>query len=221
MPRSGLPQVALPLGRVREKCLDGMISFLERLGAATPRPRGEILALPRNPGGPLLRNSGRLIFSPPLLSPDRVRPWTSVWRPPRQRQLAELLHRRHTIENFVTQERNRRMQGIQNRPQGGRRTDDRTRLSLRPFGTRPKRAASVGEIPSSLWKHEIQIALLRRRAAMARAVLPNPLAAEWLFAGIINRAQHHHDLYDSETDTAIPDDDDDIVSPVSYAYESV
>ena len=35
------------------------------------------------------------------------------------------------------------------------------------------------------WKHEIQIALLRRRASMARAVLPNPSArAEWLFAGI-------------------------------------
>ena len=32
------------------------------------------------------------------------------------------------------------------------------------------------------WKHGIQIALLRWRAAMARAVLPNPSArAEWLF----------------------------------------
>ena len=42
------------------------------------------------------------------------------------------------------------------------------------------------------WKHEIQIALLRRRAAMPRAFLPNPsVRAEWLFAGIINRALHH------------------------------
>ena len=42
------------------------------------------------------------------------------------------------------------------------------------------------------WRHEIQIALLQRRAAMARAVLPNPAArAEWLFAGIIDRALHH------------------------------
>ena len=41
------------------------------------------------------------------------------------------------------------------------------------------------------WKHEIQVALLRRRAAMARAVLPNPSArAVWLFAGIIDRALH-------------------------------
>ena len=34
------------------------------------------------------------------------------------------------------------------------------------------------------WKHELQIALLRRRAAMTQAVLPNPSArAEWLLAG--------------------------------------
>ena len=49
---------------------------------------------------------------------------------------------------------------------------------------------------------------------MARAVLPNFSArAESLFAGIIDRVLHHwggpgdHDLADSETDTAIPDDD--------------
>ena len=42
------------------------------------------------------------------------------------------------------------------------------------------------------WKHEIQIALLRRRAAMARAVLLNPSArAQWLFPSIIDRALHH------------------------------
>ena len=41
------------------------------------------------------------------------------------------------------------------------------------------------------WKHEIQIALLQRRAATARAVLPNLSArAEWLFAGIIDKALH-------------------------------
>ena len=71
-------------------------------------------------------------------------------------------------------------------------------------------------------------------SAMARAVLPNPSArADWLFAGIIDRALHHwghvpsldggpgdHDLDDFETDTAIPGDDD-IVSLPSYTYESV
>ena len=51
---------------------------------------------------------------------------------------------------------------------------------------------------------------------MARAVLPNPsVRAEWLFAGIIDRSLDgvpgDHDLDDFETDTAIRDDDDDIV----------
>ena len=77
--------------------------------------------------------------------------------------------------------------------------------------------------------HEFLIALRRRRAAIARAVLPNPSArAERLFAGIIDRALHHwghvsplcggpcdHDHADSETDTATPFNDDDIpLSPV-------
>ena len=70
---------------------------------------------------------------------------------------------------------------------------------------------------------------------MAGAVLPNPSArAEWLFAGIIDRALHRwghvlaldggpgeHDLDYSETDKAIPDDGDDIVSQASYTRESV
>ena len=42
------------------------------------------------------RNSGALIFSPPLLSPDAVGPWTCAWPPP-VRQPAEMLHRRHSI----------------------------------------------------------------------------------------------------------------------------
>ena len=41
------------------------------------------------------------------------------------------------------------------------------------------------------WKHEIQIALLRQRVAMTRAVLPNPSArAERLLADIIDRARN-------------------------------
>ena len=44
------------------------------------------------------------------------------------------------------------------------------------------------------WKHEIQVALLRRRAAMARAVLPN----------LSDDGPGDNDLDDSETDTAIP-----------------
>ena len=42
------------------------------------------------------------------------------------------------------------------------------------------------------WKHESQIALLRWRAAMTRADLPNSSArAEWFLAGILDRALHH------------------------------
>ena len=42
------------------------------------------------------------------------------------------------------------------------------------------------------WKHEIQIALLRRRAAMTRAVLLNISARErWLLARLMDRATSH------------------------------
>ena len=34
------------------------------------------------------------------------------------------------------------------------------------------------------WRHEIQVAIQRRRAAMVRAVLPKPVAlAEWIVSG--------------------------------------
>ena len=76
----------------------------------------------------------------------------------------------------------------------------------------PQRPTNVGEITST------QISLLRRRAAMTRAVLPNPSArTEWLLACNIDRALRHwghvppldggighHDRADSETDTALP-----------------
>ena len=84
------------------------------------------------------------------------------------------------------------------------------------------------------WKHEIQILLLRQRAATIRAVLPNPSArAEWLLAGIIGSALHHwghvppldvgtrdHDHANSQTDIAIPDDDD-IASPANQPTASL
>ena len=83
--------------------------------------------------------------------------------------------------------------------------------------------------------HEIQIALLRQRAAMARAVLRNPSArAEWLLAGVIDWALHRwgrvpglgggfgdHDHPDPETDTATPDDADGIASLASQSSESL
>jgi len=40
----------------------------------------------------------------------------------------------------------------------------------------------------SRWQHEIQIAILRRRAAMSRAVLPKPTSRElWLLTGLADR----------------------------------
>ena len=82
---------------------------------------------------------------------------------------------------------------------------------------------------------KIQIALPRRRAAMApRSPAESLSASSVTLRRHIDRALHHwghvpaldggprdHDLDDSGTDTAIPDDDDDVVSPASCAYESV
>ena len=72
---------------------------------------------------------------------------------------------------------------------------------------------------------------------MPGAVLPNPPGrAEWLFAGTIDRALHHcghvpaldggHGVHDfdfdgSDIDTALPDDDDDVVSFEKFSQESV
>ena len=70
---------------------------------------------------------------------------------------------------------------------------------------------------------------------MTRAVLPNPSArAEWLASIHFDRALHHwghvspldgglgdHDHADSETDTGIPDDDDDIASLASQSFASL
>ena len=77
------------------------------------------------------------------------------------------------------------------------------------------------------WKHEIQRAPLESSHDTSSS-------AEWLLAGIIDRVLHHlghvppldggigaHDHADSETDTAIPDDDDDIDSLASQPTASL
>ena len=103
------------------------------------------------PRGSLLCNPGRLTSSLPLLSPDAVRPWTCVWPPPLQRQLAEMLHRRHSIvklSHYRNEIGELRQQGIHYRPlvwtADGRPHPVVTRTRLQP-----KRAAFLGEIPSS------------------------------------------------------------------------
>ena len=98
-----------------------------------------------------------LIFSPPLLSLAAVRPWMCAWPPPLQRQLAEMLHRRHSIVNFRisgTKSENRGNRILITARQCGQRTDGCTEPSLERFSTRQtslpaETAADVGEIPSS------------------------------------------------------------------------
>ena len=110
-----------------------------------------------DPGITLLRNPGRLIFSPPLLSPDAVRPWACVWPSPLQRQLAEMLPQA-AFDPKLSNNRNEivelRQQGIHYRPlvwtADGRPHPAVTRTLQLSAKSRPRR-----------WKHEIQIALLR------------------------------------------------------------
>jgi hypothetical protein len=53
--------------------------------------------------------------------------------------------------------------------------------------TRNGQQATAGALVSR-WQHEVQIAILRRRAAMARAVLPRASAQElWLLTGQTDR----------------------------------
>ena len=194
MPHAGLPEKALPPGRVRGKCPDAtrlryqcakktrqqtlggwwavsMLRFLtrptvgtcrnlqhSRRHARTPRVRSRCgLRLEtcrpwqRNPEGSPLRNPGRLIFSPPLLSRDAVRPWKCVWPPLLQQQLAETQHRRHLIPNSRTTEMklwncdNRCLDsGWATAPSRHSNASVRSRQRLQS-----KRAADVGEITSA------------------------------------------------------------------------
>ena len=146
--------------------------------AAQPKPRGgttraftplsaacnwQTRALPRNAGDAPLRNPGR------LLSLDAVRPWTCVWPPPLQRQLAEMLHWRHSIARCPTN-RNEigelMQQGIHHSPlvwtadaaASSRHSNASARGRHR---LQPKRAASVGEIPSSQVENNPGVSELR------------------------------------------------------------
>ena len=86
------------------------------------------------------------------------------------------------------------------------------------------------------WNHEIQIALLRRKQpwheqfcqthrcgqsgfSLVSLAEPCTTGDTSLLLTVGPPGPADHDLADSETDTAIPDDD--IVSLMSYAHESV
>ena len=148
------------------------------------------------PRGLTASQSRPAVFSPPLLSPDAVRPWMCVCSPPLQRQLAETPHERHLIANSRVV--GLRQQNIHHCPliwiADGRPLPAVTRTPLYAADIASSRNGQQMSAKSlqRRWMHEIQIALLRRRAAMARAVLPNPSArAEWLFACVIVGARHH------------------------------
>ena len=227
---------------------------LEQKPAATPKPRGgttraftpwsaacnwQTLALLRNPRGSQLRSPGRLTHSLPLQYPDAVRPWTCAWPPPSQRQPAIQAAFDRKLTHFRNELGELRQQNVLYRPLGtadGRPHTAVTRtLQYADIASSRNGQQMLAKSLQRRWKHEIQIALLRRRAAMARAVLPNPSArAEWVPNGISGRALHHwghvppldggpgdHDHADSETDTAMPEDDDDIASLTSCSFESL
>ena len=158
-------------------------------------------------------------------------PLMCVWLPPMQQRLEETQRRRRLIANFTTE-----MKSLNCVTRAFTIDFLIWTANGRPHPAVTQTLQYAAHIASMLakslqrrWKHEIQIALLRRRAAMTRAVLPNPSArADWLLAGVIDRSLQHwgnvtpldgglcdHDHADSETDTAIPDDDDDIASLAS------
>ena len=196
----------------------------------------------RIPEGSLLRNPGRQIFSPPLLSPDAVRPWMCVWPPPLQRQLAETPHRRRSIVNFhITK---MKLVNCDNRVFTtallfGRRTGDRTQLSLERFSTRQtlppagkrcicrrtpfstsgntksKLLSSDGEQP---WHEQFRQTHRHGQSGFSLVVFDGALH-HWGHVRPLDGGPGDHDLDDSGTDTAIPDDD--IACLASYAFESV
>ena len=94
-------------------------------------------------------------------------------------------------KNFSLQTRNSRPSGSRHRlsPSSGQHTVDHTQQP--PKFCSGHRVLSAKSLQHR-WKHGIQVALLRRRAAITRAVLLHTSArAERLVAGLIDRATSH------------------------------
>ena len=117
----------------------------------------------------------RLTSSRPLLSQDAVRPSMRVWLLPMQQQHEVTQRRLRLIANYLTT-------GMKSR------ICVTTAFTIVPlFGQRMGRSRHCFQ-PQRPTSVVDKIALLRQRAAMTRAILPNPSAlAEWLLAGIIDR----------------------------------
>ena len=167
---------------------------------------------------------------------DAARLWTCVWPLPTLHRSEETLRKQPLIVNYHITD-HKYLIFVVRHPlpvfSFGQPTGGRTLLSLTAVYATDIASSRNGQQMSAKslqhrWKHEIQTALLRRRAAMTRAVFPKPSArAEWLFAGLIDRAVNHwarahpldggdgDDDADTGRDTAIHDDDDDIASLAS------
>ena len=99
----------------------------------------------------------------------------------------------------------------------------RSRLSTNRNGQQTS-AHSLG----SRWRHEIQMSILRRRAAMTRATLPNMSSRDvWLLNGLIDREATPNwsarpldeDGDDEGATTVVCDEDNDTQSSVSTVTE--
>ena len=185
----------------------------------------------------------RLIFSQPLLSQDAVRLWTCVCGifqcTSSSGDAAQAAFHR-TTSHCRREVPDLRAQGNVYRPlvctADGRPHPAVTRTLHDVADIASCRIAqqmSATALPHR-WKHEIQIALLWRRAAMTRAVLPNMSAGQqWLLAAVMDRAASHwvrapplvggdEEDADTGTDTTAPDDDnDDIASFTSQQTAAI
>ena len=130
----------------------------------------------------------------PPLSQDTVPPRTCVWSFPMQQRLEETRCRRRFIANCPTtgmKSRTCATRAFHHRPLDGGAATPCRRWNTAVCRHRIRNGQQMSaKSLQRRWKHEI--ALLRRTAAMTRAILPNPSArAEWLFVGIIDTALHH------------------------------
>jgi hypothetical protein len=81
--------------------------------------------------------------------------------------------------------------------------------------TRNGQQSTAGSLVTR-WKHEIQVAISRRRAAMARAVLPRTPARElWLLAGQVDRAEGDETRAAPLDEDGTVDEDSDVESLAS------
>ena len=155
-----------------------------------------------------------------------MRLWVCLWCLPTQQQLKETLRKLPLIVTYHTTD-NKYLISVASASftvsSFGQQMVDRTAITRTLQYAADIASSCNGQQMSAKalqhrWKHEIQIALLRRRAAMTRAVLTNPSArAECRLAGITARAVSHwvqappldggdgENNADTGTDTAIPD----------------